>query len=85
MCGEWDGAGMRVLAVGGWGGGVVCGLGVGWVRVKVFCGGVVGGGGGLGTASFHGYIYFLVFSIFILLYRPWTDVCSIASIAGNGH
>ena len=27
MCGELDGAGMRVLAVGGWGGGVVCGLG----------------------------------------------------------
>lgn len=75
MCGEWDGAGMRVLAVGGWGGGVVCGLGVGWVRVKVFCGGVVGGGGGLGTASFHGYIYFLVFSIFILLYKQALDGC----------
>ena len=67
MCGELDGAGMRVLAVGGWGGVVVYGLGESE--------GVLWWAGGLGTASFHGYIYFLVFSIFILLYKQALDRC----------
>ena len=58
------------------------GLCVGWVRVKVFCGGL----GGWGLPVFMAIFLSLYFpSLFCSINRPWTDVCSIASITGNVH